>query len=213
MSQLAPLEIASIATARQSQPRSRLRKQLCLETTPPADLGRRLDPLHSVTASKKTAVRLYWTPSNASQLAAMQSALPGVQPSARLNKKKNATAFPGPPVFTGKEKHDGPFQGPSFCRQPANCYAEHTARHPAGATRLGTVFAGLPRNCTWLYRHTTLICSLPHFMTLFSLLTKESLCLSETQMKSAQELSMETHTTNFHQNSLSSFKVEMWANG
>jgi hypothetical protein len=59
---------------------------------------------------------------------------------------------------------------------------------------------------TW----SNVICGFPHFMTLFSLFAKDSLYLSETQMKCAEELSMETHTTNFHQNSLSSFKVEMW---
>jgi hypothetical protein len=99
MSQSTPVEIASITIACQSQPRSRLKKRLCYETTPPAGHNRRLSCLHQAAAASKTVARLHRrTPSHASQLATTQSTLPGIQQA--------------PPGL----KQNGPLQGPNSHR-------------------------------------------------------------------------------------------------
>jgi hypothetical protein len=74
-------------------------------------------------------------------------------------KRRNKTAFLGAPVFTEKKKLDGPLQGPSFRRQPANRYAERTARYPAGAPGLEQFSPAcyeIVRGCHCEYRQTTL---------------------------------------------------------
>jgi hypothetical protein len=82
--------------------------------------------------------------SHASQLATTQSAPPGVQPAVRLNEKKNATALFRAPV--------------SAASQPANRYAERTARHPAGAPgseQFSPACHDILCGCRGEYRHPT----------------------------------------------------------
>jgi hypothetical protein len=100
------LALPEIAIANQSQPNSRLKKQLHCETTPSASHARRLARLHWAAAARKIAARLHRrTPSDASQLATTQSVPPGIQ---QAHLAWNKTALFRAPVFTSllwKEVH------------------------------------------------------------------------------------------------------------
>jgi hypothetical protein len=145
-SQLAPLEIASIAIAPQSQPRPDTRNSSARR---PLRQPRQRTTLEgSVPCTESLPQRKPGGRKEDRGSAVLKNA-ESCQPASRYAER--CARCPARCSAERKEERNGPFQGLSFCRQPASQPLRRTHRPVySRRTRLGTVSAGLPRNRTWL---------------------------------------------------------------